>query len=206
MEEITPQRYIELADRHKERLELDEAISFYQKACRLDSENAGLYAKLGDSYLLRAELREDRLNDRFTRLSLENFRKAAELNPKNEGYLYKVFILARKLCSLDEVTIEYKKKLESEKDPEIRKVYENCISKIPVLMLFDKGEDPRKKYVYRPHMLLTIAFDLGMLPGGLVFILIGNNSKKWAWLLPEGVGLLIFYLFYRLFLMYVRRK
>ena len=185
----SPEKYLELGDRHAERGELDLAIRYYNLALKKDIDDAAANLRLAEAYQLKAQTG----GEVFYTLAMQPLRRVLKTDPLNEAANDKLMLLAFKTRTLDALTREYSEKARAEPASPL---YAKYLKYAYAMSLLD-SESKIRSLEYTPAIYIKFFFDLFILPVGAMTILISNLGVKFKPFFVLGLTMFLFYCLYR---------
>lgn len=184
---------------------LEDAIHTLNRVIKVESTNVEANRNLLDIHLKLANNDTENSSVHF-RLAMVSLRRLIEKDPLDFSLHEKLIELSLNLNILDELISEYRKKLDKEKDPHLRSVYEKCILKITnfILLRFDTFTGKRVNY-YIPSKFQKVIFDFILLPLSVFTTASALFLREKIFVLP-GIFLFFIYCVYKIIIFIINYK
>jgi len=168
---------------------LDDAVRELRILVKTETGNAEAYVKLGQVFCRMGN--RDHNNSLYI-IAGDYFRRAIEVEPGKEEYHDLLIGAMAQAERLDVLAPEYSKKLAA--DPQ-NEILQRCLRKIKTisLMAVDRSSPKKKK----TPLILRIIFDMSLLPGGVLAVIISFFGKEYRDQLWIGILTLIIYAGYK---------
>ena len=197
-DEVPLEKFLELGDRYIERGELDRGILYYNRALKKNLAAPEVNFKLAEAYRLKAE----KDGQVFYTLAMEPLRRILKSDPRNETAHEKLMVLAFKAGTLDALAREYGDRAKADPADLFYAKYLRRAYAMAVLESESKIQLPG----YTPAPYIKFFFDLIILPGGTMTIVISNLGVEFKPFFILGLTMFLFYCAYRGILYMMMRK